>query len=178
MIFFYVTCNICILVQTSRGLDGHHRSFYIGGGNDGKTSIPFTMTFKIFYRHFKDIYIQTYLHTNISKQCFSSLLMQRLAPNTTVLGISSEKHLPGSSGFSSKLLPALETALMMLFRSTLPCSTAASVWKELKRQSHKKQGIFHPLKAGRGPIAVRHTPRAERSHHPHSITRLLSSDET
>lgn len=61
---------------------------------------------------------------------------------------------------------------MMLLRSTLRCFTAASVKRIEKEQAHKKQGIFHPSKASSDAAVIQHAPRAERSHHPHSITRL------
>ncbi|KAK2537144.1 Fer1l6 [Columba livia] len=42
-----------------------------------------------------------------------------------------------------------------------------------KEQAHKKQGIFHSIEAGSDPTVVQHILRAERRHHPHSITRLF-----
>lgn len=87
---FYVTCNIGISVQGSRALEGHHECLYIGSGKDGKALIPFTAFSK------DDC---TCLNDNISKQCSSSLLMNQISPNTMFLGISSEKHFRGSSGF-------------------------------------------------------------------------------
>lgn len=89
-IIFYVTCNIYISFQASRALDGHHDCLYAGSRGDGKALIPFTVASKDDY---------SCLNENISKQCFSILVMHWIPPNTKFLGISSEKHLPGSSGF-------------------------------------------------------------------------------
>lgn len=111
---YFCHLHHCILIQASCILDDHKWQ-YIGTGKNGKPLIPFTIASK------GDC---TCLNTYIYKQWFSLLLMHGVAANTMFLGTSSESYLSGSSDFVSKLLTVLQTVLIMLLRSTLPCFAA------------------------------------------------------